>query len=470
MLAPVRRAACQAIGLTVACLLAVTPGAIAAPGASTDAERYERKFSARAKRAFDVGLRAYVYGLPLLNQTRVIEIFPANRPINVTRLSNPAQRLVVLPNVDTVYTVARLQLGDGPLVLGVPDLRGRYYTMQFLDAYTNSFAYVGRRTTGTRSGRFAIVPPRWRGRLPRGVKSIRSPTPVVWMLGRTLVDGPADLPAVNAIQRGYTLTPLARLGGAPNPAIFLPSSALQPDPLPEGLAFFDAMGVAMRENPPPRRDRALIRSFRRLGIGAGLKTSARRLSAATRAGLAAAVSTGPRLVASYGRRQARTSARRNNGWELAERGIGDFGRKFLLRADISERALGANIRAEAVYPLTSTDRRGRPLSGANRYVLRFKRGQLPPVNAFWSLTLYGPDRFLVENPIRRYAIGNRSPGLRRNADGSLDVLLQRTAPAGREANWLPAPAGRFSLALRLYEPKRSVLNERWPLPTITRVR
>ena len=343
--------------------------------------------------------------------------------------------------------------------------------MQFLDAYTNSFAYVGRRTTGTRPGRFAIVPPGWRGRLPRGVKSIRSPTPVAWMLGRTLVDGPADLPAVNAIQRGYTLTPLARLGGAPNPAIFLPSSALQPDPLPEGLAFFDAMGVAMRENPPPRRDRALIRSFRRLGIGAGLKTSARRLSAATRAGLAAAVSAGPRLVgllrpapgADVGQAQQRLGAR-------PKRGIGNFGRKFLLRADISERALGANVRAEAVYPLTSTDRRGRPLSGANRYVLRFKRGQLPPVNAFWSLTLYGPDRFLVENPIGRYALGNRSPGLRRNADGSLDVLLQRTAPAGREANWLPAPAGRFSLALRLYEPKRSVLNERWPLPTITRVR
>ena len=230
------------------------------------------------------------------------------------------------------------------------------------------------------------------------------------------------------------------------------------------------MGAAMRENPPPRRDRALIRSLRRVGIGRGLKTSARRLSAATRAGLAAAVSAGPRLVAAYGRRQARTSARRNNGWELAERGIGNFGRKFLLRADISERALGANVRAEAVYPLTDTDRRGRPLSGANRYVLRFKRGQLPPVNAFWSLTLYGPDRFLVENPIGRYAIGNRSPGLRRNADGSLDVLLQRTAPAGRESNWLPAPAGRFSLALRLYEPKRSVLNESWRLPTITRVR
>ena len=320
MLADVRRPVLQAIGLAVACLLAVAPWAGAAPGPATGSDRFERKFSARAKRVFDVGLRAYVYGLPLLNQKRVIEIFPANQLINVTRLSNPAQRLVVLPNVDTVYTVARLQLEDGPLVLRVPDLRGRYYTMQFLDAYTNSFAYVGRRTTGTRPGRFAIVPPKWRGRLPRGVRLVRSPTPVVWMLGRTLVDGPADLPAVNAIQRGYTLTPLARLGGAPNPAIFLPGSALQPAPLPEGLAFFDAMGAAMRETPPPRRDRALMRSFRRVGIGRGLKTSARRLSAATRAGLAAAVSAGPRLVAAYGRRQARTSARRNNGWELAERG------------------------------------------------------------------------------------------------------------------------------------------------------
>ena len=230
------------------------------------------------------------------------------------------------------------------------------------------------------------------------------------------------------------------------------------------------MGALMRENPPPRRDRKLVRSFRRVGIGAGLKTSQRRLSAATRAGLAAAVEAGPGLVGAYGRRQARASAKKNNGWRLAAKAIGDFGRNFLLRADVSETALGANVREEAVYPVTDTDRSGRRLTGANRYVLRFKRGQLPPVNAFWSLTMYGPDRFLVENPIQRYAVGNRTPGLTRNPDGSLEILLQKDPPAGRESNWLPAPAGRFSIALRLYEPKRSVLREKWPLPTVRRVR
>jgi hypothetical protein len=459
--------------IAVAAIAALAPPAAGAADARTSAPRdpaFQRAFGVRAKRAFDVGLRAYVYGLPLLNQQRVISIFPANLLINVTRLSNPAQRLVVLPNVDTLYTVARLRLQDGPLVLHVPDLGGRYYTMQFLDAYTNSFAYVGRRATGTRPGNYAIAPPGWRGRVPSGVRLIRSPTPVVWLLGRTLVDGEPDLPAVNAIQRQYTLTPLARFGGAPNSAIFLPSSNLRPGPLPEGLAFFDRMGELMKENPPPRRDRALIRSFRRLGIGAGLKTSTRKLSTATRSGLAAAVEAGPGLVAAYGRRQQRISARRNNGWRLAAKGIGNFGRNFLLRADISETALGANVREEAIYPVTEVDSRGRPLTGAHSYRLRFKRGQLPPVNAFWSLTMYGPDRFLVENPIARYAVGNRTPGLKRNADGSLDVWLQHDAPAGRESNWLPAPAGRFSLALRLYEPKRLVLRERWPLPTVSRLR
>ena len=269
--------------------------------------------------------------------------------------------------------------------------------MQFLDAYTNSFAYVGRRTTGTRPGQFTIVPPGWRGRLPRGVRSIRSPTPVAWMLGRTLVDGPADLPAVNAIQRGYSHAARAARGSA------------QPGHLPSqlrasarsaagGARLLRSHGCGHAGEPAPaarpRPDAQLPPRWHR-GRPEDLGAQAQRRA---RAGLAAAVSAGPRLVASYGRRQARSSARRNNGWELAEPGIGDFGRKFLLRADISERALVANLRAEAVYPLTSTDRRGRPLSGANRYVLRFQRGQLPPVNAFWSLTLYGPDRFLVRTP------------------------------------------------------------------------
>ena len=192
--------------------------------------------------------------------------------------------------------MARLRLADGPLVLHVPPTGGRYFTMQLLDAYTNSFAYVGRRTTGSGATDVAIAGPRWRGRVPRGVRLVRSPTPVVWLLGRTLVDGPADLPAVNALQRGYALRRLDALGGPPLASLSIPSSTLNPAPLPTGLAFFDAMGAAMAENPPPRRDRALLARLRRVGIGPGLRTSRRSLGAATRAGLRAAVAAGPSLL------------------------------------------------------------------------------------------------------------------------------------------------------------------------------
>ncbi len=461
-------AALAAITLLPASARASVAAPSPTPPTRAAAAGFQTDFSGAAKRAFDIGLRAYVYGLPLLNEQRVITIFPANTLISVTQLSTPAQRLVVLPNVDTLYTVARLRLDQGPLVLHVPPEPGRYYTMQLLDAYTNSFGYVGSRTTGTGAGDYAIAGPGWKGKLPSGVRLLRSPTPVVWLLGRTLVNGGGDLPAVNAIQHKYTLTPLARFGGQPLPSIFLPSSNLTPPALPTGLEFFDAIGAAMAENPPPKRDRRLLRRFARLGVGPGLQTSRSKLSGAKRAGLEAAVAAGPRLLAAYARRTSRASAKRHNGWLLPAEGIGNFGRDFLLRAYVSDAALGANVRQEAIYPVTDTDSRGRKLSGAYRYRLHFAPGKLPPVRAFWSLTMYGPDRFLVDNPIDRYAVGNRTEGLARHADGSLDVYIQRDPPVGREANWLPAPAGPFSLALRLYVPKRSVLEDRWPLPRLKR--
>lgn len=424
--------------------------------------------TAAAERPYDVALRAWVYGLPLLNQQRVIVNFPANQLINVTRPTSPAQKLVVLPNVDTLYTTGRLELGREPLVLHVPAVPGRYYTFQLLDAYTNSFAYVGSRTTGSRAGDYAIAGPRWRGRVPPGVRLIRSPTPVVWLLGRTLVRGPGDLPAVNAIQRRYELRALSGSGGAPLPALYLPGSTLMPKPVPRGLAFFDAMGRALRENPPPLRDRAALRSFARIGVGAGRTPSRAGLARATRAALSAAAGAGLRRLEEYQARQRRASRRRHNGWVLPPAGVGNFGTRYLLRAYISQTALAANVRPEAIYPITDVDRGGRRLDGQHRYVLRFRRGELPPVRAFWSLTMYGPDRFLVENPIARYAVGNRTPGLRRGRDGSLEILVQHDRPRGRAANWLPAPAGRFSLALRLYEPRRVALADRWPLPVVRR--
>lgn len=419
--------------------------------------------------ARQIGAEAYVYGLALLDEQRVIDNFPANHLISVTQLSTPAERLVPAPNVDTLYTVARLDLSDGPLVVHVPEEDGRYYVLQFLDAYTNTFAYIGRRVTGTHPGNFAIVGPGWRGRLPAGVKRIQAPTPTVWLLGRTLVQRPSDLERVNQIQHGYTLTPLSAFGGPPLAALFVASSTLEPKPLPRGLAFYDAVGAAMKQNPPPRSERALLRQFARVGIGPGLSPSTERLSTATREGLLAGLVEGSGRLARYASRLQSASERAHNGWLVPPKATGDYGTNYLLRAYVAGSALGANVPAEAIYPFAFVDRKLAPLSGRHRYVLRFAAGELPPVNAFWSLTLYDQQLFLVPNPIDRYAIGNRTPGLRRNRDGSLDILIQHSPPRHNRSNWLPAPSGRFALALRLYQPKPSALRGAWPLPSLTRV-
>jgi hypothetical protein len=427
-------------------------------------------FRARRQRAEWIGAQAYVYGVAPLDEQRVIDRFPANTLISVTQLASPAERLVPAPNVDTLYTVARLELGAGPLVVHVPAEHRRYYTLQLLDAYTNTFGYIGRRVTGTGAGDYAIVGPRWRGRIPPGVHVIKAPTPTVWMIGRTLVYGPADVAAADAIQRHYTLTPLSAFGGAPLPALFLSKSLLKPALLPSGLAFYDALDTLMQQNPPPRSMRRLLRTFASVGIVPGAGPSPEQLDAAARAGLLAGLIDGRRQVAAYGRRITAASERLHNGWLVPPVATGNFAGNYLLRAYIAANALGANVPAEAIYPFAFVDQQLAPLSGAHRYVLHFAAGKLPPVNAFWSLTMYDKQLFLVPNPIDRYAIGNRTAGLHKNRDGSLDIIIANDRPRGTGADWLPAPKGPFVLALRLYQPELSVLRGRWPLPTVTRLR
>lgn len=415
-----------------------------------------------------LGALAYVYGSAPLLEQRVINNFPANHLISITRLATPAERLIPLPNVDTLYTVARLDLRAGPLVVHVPDEHGRYYTLQMLDAYTNTFAYIGRRVTGTRAGMFVIAGPGWSGHVPAGVRVIRAPTATVWLLGRTLVLSAADVARVNAIQHAYTLTPLS--GGPPLAAIFLSSSTLKAPPLPTGLKFYDAMDAFLAQNPPPLAARALLHRLSAVGIGPGRAPSTENLSSGTRAGLLAGLALGRAQVSAYADRIAAASQRRNRGWLVPPKATGDYGTNYLLRAYIAQDALGANVPAEAIYPVAFVDSKLRPLSGRHRYTLRFAPGQLPPVKAFWSLTMYGRDLFLVPNPLGRYAIGNRTPHLRRGRDGSLTIYLQHAAPraAAARTNWLPAPAGPFVLALRLYLPAPSAVRGTWPLPLITR--
>lgn len=432
--------------------------------------------AAHATRADRAAARdAFVYGMPLLQERATIARFPRNTLTSIGGLATAASRLVVLPNNDTTYTVSHLDLRAEPVVLHVPALPDRYYCMQFLDAYTNTFAYVGRRATGTGAGDYAIAGPGWTGTVPAGVRLIRSPTPDVWLLGRTLVSGPEDVPALRDVLRRYGMTTLGAFaqGGPLSAGLLLDSQpALAAPVLPGGVAFLDLLGTALAENPPPRADRPLLRRLAAAGIGPGRTPSTQVTDPARLADLAAGVVDGRRAVAAAVARRRAADRRSGDGWStLADNVGGPYGTDYLSRAVVAEEGLGANQPREAVYLQADTDAAGRPLSGARAYRVHFAARRLPPVGAFWSLTMYDADRFLVDNPLNRFSIGDRTPGVRRNRDGSLDLWLSATAPSGaRAANWLPAPAGRFSVTLRLYQPRRSVLRGTWAPPAVTRVR
>ena len=484
--APVRRLLILVLALSATLPAAAHAASPAVPGcalgtsaadlrgfAAASLDRAERRYkSAKARRAFSTGAAAYVYGLGPLSVRNTVPRFPRNQIISIAELVEPDVRTVIAPNVDTTYTVGQIDLSDGPRVIDVPDTRGRYYVLQFMDAYSNTFAYVGRRTTGTKPGSYVLVPPGYSGPLPAGVKRLRSPTNLIWLIGRTLVKDAADLAPVTELMREYRLTPLAdwSAGQRANP-ILLPAFPPQQNRLvlPKGLAYLDQLGEALAANPPPAADDCALRAFRAVGIGPGL-TPSTQTSGAVREALLAGTRAGARLATRAVARVNAYSRGRNNGWLVSLGYIGDYGRNYLGRAVIAKFALGANTGPETVYPSAVTDSRGRLLNGRHRYRIRFARGKLPPADAFWSLTMYENDGYLHPNASRRYAIGDRTPGLRRGADGSLTLAIQHARPAGAAgANWLPAPRGQFRMIMRIYEPRRSVLKGRWRPPPVLRL-
>jgi hypothetical protein len=416
------------------------------------------------RRRFAAAVAAYVYGFAPISVYETTQRFPENQVVSIAALTNPTVRTVVLPNVDTTYTVGRLQLAGGPRVLDVPDTAGRYYVIQLLDAYSNTFAYVGRRTTGTKAGSYVVVPPGYRGTVPAGVKRIQSPTNLVWVLGRTLVQDAADMPAVAQLMGGYRFTALSDWlnGQRQAPLVLGGFPTVAPVEIPTGADYFAELNEILRTDPPPKRDACALRAFRSAGVGAGSAPPSEPT-------LIAAVQAAKAIINRAEQRANRFQIRQNNGWRIPGAYIGVYGRNYLGRAVIATAALGANTRPETVYPLAVNDSSNRPLTGRHRYTIRFPKGELPPANAFWSLTLYGANRYLVDNPIDRYAIGDRTKGLRRGRDGSLTVYVRHRRPAGAAAaNWLPAPEGRFRLALRIYEPRQSAINGRWRPPRVQR--
>jgi len=438
--------------------------------------------------------KAYVYGFPLVFSveqarryaTTGVGANPAaiyNTLSHARTLAGPKDTFVSINN-DTVYTMAQLDLTVGPLLFGVPDTDGEYYVAQFIDAWTDNFAYVGKRATGTHAQRYLIVPPGWEATAPDDVDDvIHAPTTLVSIILRWACASADDLPRVHALQDAVELRPLGSGPPAPAPA---PAGSPDPDPaVPESLRFWEQLRLWMHAYPPAPHDVELQQAFAPLGLlqdGASpyadpdpeLRAALEQGSAVGQQGLADAL--------------ANVSGEQQNGWRLAYHAfdynvdyfeIGTIDAPEWKIADrtkaIGERAAAAlgglwgNHGYEAAYALTWVDADGDQLTGERPYTMRLD--PLPPVDAFWSITMYAlPDFYLVDNPIDRYSIGDRTAGLVTDADGGVTITLAHTEPADAtaRANWLPTPSGAFRPIMRLYSPQPAVLDGTFEIPPIAK--
>lgn len=433
---------------------------------------------AREELAYAIGVQAYVWGYPVvINETRSrigmaggVEIVPhklrgpLNTLIHAKELLTPDFEDVQSPNNDTLYTTAWLDLRDEPLVLHVPDMAGRFYTYQFVDAYTNNFTYVSQRTRGFREMDIAICGPGHSGALPVGMDRIDAPTPTVFMIGRLAVDGSDDVSAVHALQDEMFLGPLSGWTdrSVAEPRVAKPSGHDGP------LAFFEDLGDLIADNPPPPADAGLLGLFAQIGLSADHGFDPSSLDESTRRGLERAIAGGEGMIAAA----AQGLGTEMNGWQLPPVADEYFGTDYLYRAAVGWQSMYVNDPIEAYYPPNYVDKDGEQLDGSQgAYEIRFEADQMPPVGAFWSITLYDLEkRLMVDNSINRYSIGDRTPGLVTAEDGSLTIRIQSALP--EEAvrnNWLPAPSMPFYLLLRMYLPSREVLNGQYVIPAINRL-
>ena len=427
--------------------------------------------------AAELGRQAYVYGLPLLEFSRVRKEqtsvacpdrsgnAPVNSFSNAPRFPSPADRTVVAPNTDTLYSIAHLDLGHGPIVLGHPKMGKRYFSFELLDPYTNVIGFIGSRTTGSKAGRFAIA---WKGKPAKSklrMPVIESKYRRVWVIGRTLATDRADQ---RAAYRKMTEYSLARLNREPR-KFAKGCDPGEPGEFPTptgGKRFVAKLNRKLASNPPPRRDRPLLDDLATVGIGPGLDPKRAGLSPDALDALYAAVSAEAASFPTTARIRALQAAIAQGGWLLPASNIGDYGTDYDFRAQVAVIGLGANTPDEAIYPTALTDSSGALLDGSNDYRITFPPGEAPPARYFWSLTVYDGDGYLAPNPIDRYSLGPSHPPLVTRPDGSIVIALQRDEPAGDDVNWLPTPDGGFRVNLRLYGPSKAAQRGDWRPPPI----
>lgn len=449
------------------------PGAAQGTGAGTELQQ--------------IAEEAYVYGYPLVTMEVTRRVMtnttapsgthaPMGQFLRMRTYPNAQFRDVTAPNADTLYSTAWLDLAAEPYVLSLPDMNDRYFLMPMLSGWTDVFAVPGKRTTGTQAQTYAITGPNWKGTLPAGLKEIKAPTDVVWILGRTYCTGtPEDYKAVHAIMDEYSLAPLSAYGkpytppaGKVDPAIDMKTTIREQVNAIDGVAYFALLAKLMRQNPPAAADAPMIARLAKLGVVPGQDLDVSKLDPAIAAAMKAAPKEG--VVAIMG--HFKQAGRLENGWTFTTN-TGLYGTDYLQRALITAIGLGANRPQDAVYPTSEVDAAGEKYSGANKYVLHFEKGQTPPADGFWSLTMYDAGYFFVDNPLNRYTISARN-ALTKNADGSVDVYIQNESPGkDKESNWLPAPKEQFILMMRLYWPREkdpSIIDGSWAIPGVKRVK
>jgi hypothetical protein len=430
---------------------------------------------------FQIGVETYIFGYPLvlMNETKQVmthtnllfsgPFAPVNQLAHTKEFLTPSFDTIVSPNVDTLYTSGWLDLTNGPMVLHLPDTQDRYYVFEMLDVWTNVFSSIGKRTTGTKAGDFVITGPNWKGVLPQGAQEIKSPTNTVWIIGRFFCQGSHEYKIVNELQSKCSLLTLEEftkknavaLKTALDMKDLRASPKLEVDTM-NAEVFFQTFAKLLQSNPPAPADKNMMEIMSRIDISPGKEFKMKKLDSSMQDELTLSLKAAREKI----NEKVKSLGKVINGWEINLKSIGNYGTDYLLRAAVAQMGLGVNQPEDAIYYYAEVDDAGKPLRGDHLYIIHFEKGQTPPVNAFWSVTMYNEQHYLVKNSIDRYAI-HFYDNLQFNPDGTLDIYVQYHEPKEMRSNWLPAPKENFNLMLRLYWPKAEALNGTWKPPTVS---
>lgn len=437
-----------------------------------------------AEQAINDAVDVYIYGYPLVTMdmtrrqfTNVAMPDAAHAPMGqILKLRTyPAvdNHAVTAPNADTLYTMAWLDVSKEPWILSVPDMGDRYYLLPMLDGWTDVFQVPGKRTTGDKAQKYAITGPGWSGTLPTGVTEYKSPTSMVWLLGRIYCTGtPADYAAVHALQDKFSLVPLSSYGkpyspppGEVDASVDMKTGIRDQVDAMDVNAYFNYLAKLMKANPPTAEDAPMVAKMATIGLVPGQDFDPSKLGAFDKEAIKGVPKLAQVKVMEFAKKVEPV-----NGWLIIPK-AGIYGTDYVDRAFVTAIGLGANRPQDAIYPTSQKDVKGDDYDGASKkYVIHFDKGQLPPVDGFWSLTMYDKDYFFVPNPLNRYNLSQRNKFIA-NPDGSVDLYLQADSPGkAKEANWLPAPKAKFIPMMRLYWPKEtppSIIDGTWKPPAIT---